>query len=49
MEDVGLKINYYPLERLKLSIGYSLIYWSSVVRPADHIDLTIEQKSPASY
>jgi len=42
MEDVGIKLAYYPLDRVKLSIGYSLMYWSSVVRPGDHIDLDID-------
>ena len=42
MNDTGIKLNYYARERLKLSIGYSLMYWSSVVRPGDHIDLGID-------
>ena len=44
MEDIGIKLAYYPLDRLKLSIGYSLMYWSSVVRPGDHIDLDVDAR-----
>ena len=42
MNDTGIKLNFYARERLKLSIGYSLMYWTSVVRPGDHIDLGID-------
>ena len=42
MEDIGIKLAYYPVERLKLSLGYSLMYWSSVVRPGEHIDLDVD-------
>ena len=42
MEDIGIKLAYYPVERLKLSVGYSLMYWSSVVRPGEHIDLNVD-------
>jgi hypothetical protein len=42
MNDTGIKLNYYAHERLKLSVGYSLMYWSSVVRPGEHIDLGID-------
>ncbi|MCY2986936.1 MAG: BBP7 family outer membrane beta-barrel protein [Planctomycetota bacterium] len=38
MDDVGVKLAFCPVERLKLSVGYSLMYWSNVVRPGDQID-----------
>jgi len=44
MEDVGIKLAYFPSERLKLSIGYSLMYWSSVVRPGNQIDLSVDSR-----
>jgi hypothetical protein len=44
MEDTGLKLAYYPTERLKLSLGYSLMYWSSVMRPGDAIDLSVDSR-----
>jgi len=46
MEDIGIKLAYYPAERLKLSIGYSLMYWSSIVRPGEHIDLNVDGRLP---
>lgn len=42
MHDVGAKLTYYPVERLKLSIGYSLMFISDVLRPGDQIDLAID-------
>jgi hypothetical protein len=42
MNEAGIKLAFYPVEQLKLSIGYSLLYWSSVVRPEDHIDTSVD-------
>ncbi len=44
MEDIGVKLAYYPTERLKFSLGYSLMYWSSVVRPGNEIDLSVDSR-----
>jgi hypothetical protein len=44
MNDAGVKLAYYPTERLKLSLGYSLMYWSSVVRPGQEIDLSVDSR-----
>ncbi len=38
MHDVGISLAYYPVERLKLSVGYSMIFFSDVVRPGEVID-----------
>jgi hypothetical protein len=42
MNEAGAKLSFYPLECLKLSVGYSLMYWSSVVRPGQEIDTAID-------
>ena len=42
MNEAGVKLAFYPVERLKLSVGYSLMYWSSVVRPGFEIDTSID-------
>lgn len=42
MNEAGVKLAFYPVERLKLSVGYSLMYWSSVVRPGLEIDTSID-------
>ncbi len=42
MNEAGVKLTFYPVERLKLSVGYSLMYWSSVIRPGFEIDTAID-------
>jgi hypothetical protein len=42
MNEAGVKLAFYPVERLKLSVGYSLMYWSSVVRPGFEIDTAVD-------
>ncbi len=42
MNEAGVKFTFYPVERLKLSVGYSLMYWSSVIRPGFEIDTSID-------
>jgi hypothetical protein len=42
MQDAGIKLVYYPIDRLRLSVGYSLMYWSSVERLGGAIDLGVD-------
>jgi hypothetical protein len=42
MDEAGVKLAFYPVERLKLSVGYSLMYWSSVVRPGFEVNTSID-------
>lgn len=42
MNEAGVKLAFYPVEQLKLSVGYSMMYWSSVVRPGLEIDTSID-------
>ncbi len=42
MDEAGINLAFYPVERLKLSVGYSVMYWSSVVRPGNHIDTSVD-------
>ncbi|MGI9428364.1 MAG: BBP7 family outer membrane beta-barrel protein, partial [Bythopirellula sp.] len=39
--EVGLTLGYNVTPRLKVTGGYSLLYWSNVVRPGDQIDLDV--------
>ncbi len=39
--ELGLTMGYNLTQRLKLTAGYTLIYWSNVVRPGDQIDLDV--------
>jgi hypothetical protein len=42
MHDTGIRLAYYPTERVKLSLGYSLIFFSDVLRPGDQIDTNVD-------
>lgn len=44
MEDVGFKLAYHPMNRMKVSLGYSLMFWSSVARPERHIDRRVDSR-----
>lgn len=39
--EIGVTAGYRITPRLKATLGYTLIYWGSVVRPGDHIDLDV--------
>jgi hypothetical protein len=39
--EVGLTLGCQVTDNLRLSVGYTFIYWSNVVRPGNEIDLTI--------
>ncbi len=39
--EIGLTMGYNLTRRLKLTAGYTLLYWSNVVRPGDQIDLDV--------
>ncbi len=44
--EVNLNLGYRATEHLELSVGYSMIYWSRVVRPGDQIDLVVDTTAP---
>ena len=39
--ELDLEIGYQLTDRLKLSAGYTFIYWSNVIRPGHQIDLDV--------
>ncbi len=39
--EIGLTLGYNLTQRLKLTGGYTLLYWSNVLRPGDQIDLDV--------
>jgi hypothetical protein len=39
--EIGLTAGYMVTDRLRLTLGYTLLYWSRVVRPGDQIDLRV--------
>ena len=39
--ELDLKIGYQMTKQCKLTLGYTAIYWSNVVRPGDQIDLNV--------
>jgi len=40
--ELGLTAGYNLTQRLKLTAGYTLLYWSNVVRPGDQIDIDVD-------
>lgn len=41
LPEVGLTAGYQVTDRLRLTLGYTLLYWSRVVRPGDQIDTRV--------
>jgi len=39
--ELGATLGYQWTQRMRLTAGYSFIYWSNVVRPGDQIDTTV--------
>jgi len=39
--ELGATLGYQVTQRMRLTAGYSFIYWSNVVRPGDQIDTTV--------
>ena len=39
--EIGATIGYQLTPRLRLTAGYTLVYWGNVVRPGDQIDLEV--------
>ncbi len=39
--ELGATLGYQLTHRMRLTAGYSFIYWSNVVRPGDQIDTTV--------
>lgn len=45
----SVRIGWRPSERLRLSIGYSIIYASSVARPGDQVDRVVNPTQAPAY
>ncbi len=41
LPELGVNLGYQLTPNLSARVGYSLLYWSRVVRPAEHIDLDV--------
>ncbi|MFT7640572.1 MAG: hypothetical protein ACI9G1_002315 [Pirellulaceae bacterium] len=39
--EVGASLGYNLTSQLRATVGYTMIYWSNVVRPGDHIDTVV--------
>ena len=42
--EIGVTAGYLLTQRLKVTAGYTFLYWSSVVRPGDQIDLDVNEE-----
>jgi hypothetical protein len=40
--EVGVSLGYSVTDRLRVSVGYNFLYWSSVVRPGDQINRNLD-------
>jgi len=41
--EVDLKVGYHLTDHVKIFAGYDFLYWSSVVRPGQQIDRTLNE------
>jgi hypothetical protein len=41
LPEIGATVGYMLTERLRVTAGYTLLYWSRVARPGDQIDLRV--------
>ena len=42
--EVNLNVHYQVTSYLTATVGYSYLYWSSVVRPGDQIDRSVDSR-----
>ena len=42
--EMGVAVGYDFSPQLRATIGYNLLYWTSVARPGDQIDLNIDPR-----
>ena len=42
--ELGLTLGYDFSPQLRATIGYDLVYWNTVARPGDQIDLNIDPR-----
>ncbi len=42
LPEFGLKVGYQFTDHLRLTLGYDVLYWSSVVRPGGQIDRNLD-------
>jgi hypothetical protein len=41
MPELGMTLGYYLTPRLRVTAGYTFLYWSRVTRPGDQVDLNV--------
>ncbi len=37
--ELGINVGYQITRHVRASVGYTFLYWSSIVRPGDQVDL----------
>jgi hypothetical protein len=42
--EIGVTVGYLLTDRLRLTAGYTLLFWTSVVRPGDQIDFDVNSE-----
>ena len=49
MSELGLKARYQVVEGVRVSLGYSAIYWDSVARASSHISQNVTEDNRSFY
>lgn len=47
--ETGVSLGYNFSDRLRVSVGYNFLYWSSVVRPSDQIDRNLDVRQIPNF
>jgi hypothetical protein len=47
--EIGLTVGYQVTDNLRLFVGYDFTYWSSVVRPGDQVDRSINPRNVPNF
>jgi hypothetical protein len=47
--EIDLSLSYYLRERLRLSVGYNILWWTNVVRPGGQIDRVLDERQIPNF
>lgn len=47
--EFDLSLSYYLRERLRLSVGYNILWWTNVVRPGGQIDRILDERQIPNF
>jgi hypothetical protein len=47
--ELGVKLGYQLTDQVRLTVGYTFLYWSNVVRPGDQIDRVVDANQVPNF